>query len=478
MNPAITVVPIPPGRVAKLSQQGFAMIADLRVDGSLEEWRVGHGDDRWGGSWTDEGGRLRITVGEYDLVRSARSSRATETSQSWQPSAFHVLPLAARPEPADGGTWAAIKVYGDGRLFADILHPDGSLEEFDLRAGSQAGTWWGSWHLDGDALVLSVHGYEWRGHGDGEWTGWESSPDGGGWAFPVVTVMLDPASTAQAMGPDSRERLFEFGGYVFHAIDGDPKGYFGSVVEARRGDTHRFAAKLIGAQHRDVAVREAEISQLVSGVGGNISAFESFDLPHDENRFGRFAGYHVQVMEWGVGDLGGIIQRNGPMGAEQTLEVIAEVAGALAVMHKSAGLVHSDVKPGNIIAREAGADLHWRLADFNVATRIDPTTGEAPLRGTTDVCISPEMAVRRNLGARTVRPADDVWALGLVGIQCLTGELLEAGRSVDRDSARRLADPYPGIVVDIIRACLAPEGERSTAAQIRTRAQTALDGLG
>ena len=107
--------------------------------------------------------------------------------------------------------------------------------------------------------------------------------------------------------------------------------------------------------------------------------------------------------------------RQGPL-PEPAVRVIAEdVLGALAAAH-AAGVVHRDVKPGNILLT---ADGRAKIADFGIAREsdsllVDPTTTNA-LTGT-PAYLAPERIEGRPATART-----DIWALGVVLYEALAG---------------------------------------------------------
>jgi serine/threonine protein kinase len=103
----------------------------------------------------------------------------------------------------------------------------------------------------------------------------------------------------------------------------------------------------------------------------------------------------------------------GPLGTRRAIEVIAAVADGLAHAH-ARGVTHRDVKPGNILLDEAG---RARLADFGIARLADgtPTTGAGFVIGTA-AYLAPEQVRSSPVG-----PAADVYALGLVLLECLTG---------------------------------------------------------
>lgn len=129
--------------------------------------------------------------------------------------------------------------------------------------------------------------------------------------------------------------------------------------------------------------------------------------------------------------------QQGPLPIDDVRQVGAQVADALAYVH-GRGLVHRDVKPGNILL---GADLDGavdaRLADFGIARLEEGTrlTATGQLLGTA-AYLSPEQVRGGSVG-----PATDVYALGLVLIEALSGQLVFPGRAVESAVARLHRQP-------------------------------------
>ncbi|WP_314225628.1 serine/threonine protein kinase [Streptomyces zaehneri] len=123
----------------------------------------------------------------------------------------------------------------------------------------------------------------------------------------------------------------------------------------------------------------------------------------------------------------------GPLSPEATAALGGGLADALAHAH-DAGIVHRDVKPSNVIL---DAFDHPHLTDFGISRLLDATTRTATgtLIGTA-AYLSPEQVLGQPVG----RPAD-VYALGLVLLECLTGRLEYDGGPLEAAIARLHRQP-------------------------------------
>ena len=129
-----------------------------------------------------------------------------------------------------------------------------------------------------------------------------------------------------------------------------------------------------------------------------------------------------------------------PIAPVVALDVISQAADGLAGAHK-AGLVHRDVKPGNILISSEG---QVKVTDFGIAHAAGqtPITGPGLVMGTTQY-----MAPERIAGA-TATPASDVYALGIVLHECLTGVPPFEGSPADVMAAH-LYLPLPPLPADV-----------------------------
>jgi hypothetical protein len=172
------------------------------------------------------------------------------------------------------------------------------------------------------------------------------------------------------------------------------------------------------------------------------------------------------VMELLVGeDLGARVRRVGLPRLHSALCVLRDVAAGLAAGHR-AGLVHRDVKPGNIFLERADSGRHPRakVLDFGIASGLADA-------GTEVLCADPNPHTPRFaspeqlLGGRPITPASDVFSLGAVGIFLLGGHGVGQPERPGTDGVavqealRRVADerhlPHP--LAQILARALSPD---------------------
>ncbi|MBW4704018.1 MULTISPECIES: serine/threonine-protein kinase [unclassified Micromonospora] len=163
------------------------------------------------------------------------------------------------------------------------------------------------------------------------------------------------------------------------------------------------------------------------------------------------------VMEYVEGDaLSATLSRVGRLTPARTMALLAQAADALHAAHEK-GIVHRDVKPGNLLVRPNGTLV---LTDFGIARSelVGQLTAAGSVLGTASY-ISPEQAT----GA-VATPASDVYALGVVAYQCLAGRRpfegdnpLEIAMRHVRDTPRALPGDIPPQVKAIVERAMAKE---------------------
>ncbi len=167
----------------------------------------------------------------------------------------------------------------------------------------------------------------------------------------------------------------------------------------------------------------------------------------------------------------------GPLDPARTMGLIAQAAAALQAAH-SAGLVHRDIKPGNLLV---GPDGDVKITDFGIAYAAGSASVTSPgaLIGT-PAYLAPERAA----GAPAT-PAADLYALGIVAYQCLTGGLPFDGEPLAVALAH-LEQPVPPLPPDVpadVAALVAgltaadPLARPASAGEVAERAERLRDAL-
>ena len=191
--------------------------------------------------------------------------------------------------------------------------------------------------------------------------------------------------------------------------------------------------------------------------------------------YGEEQGSAYIVMELVPGEpLSSIIEREGRLPANRVLGIVAQTATSLQAAH-DAGLVHRDIKPGNLLITPEG---RVKITDFGIARIADqvPLTATGQVMGTVQY-LAPEQA-----SGHTATPATDIYSLGVVAYECLAGKRPFTGESQVAIAMAQINDTPPDLPNDVpepvrnlVYACLAKDaaGRPETAAKL-AQAATAL----
>jgi serine/threonine protein kinase len=205
------------------------------------------------------------------------------------------------------------------------------------------------------------------------------------------------------------------------------RGGMADVYEAEDQQLRRSVAVKVfrGAAAADRARFDAEVVMLAAlSHPGLVQVFDAGD--HGDDAF--------VVLELVNGpNLAARLATNGPVAPAEVADIGAAVADALAYVHER-GVVHRDVTPSNVIC---GPDGRPRLADFGIARLVDTTRVTAT---STTVGTAGYMAPEQVQG-HDVTPAADVYALGLVLLELLTGHRAFSGTQHEVAVARLVRDP-------------------------------------
>jgi hypothetical protein len=292
--------------------------------------------------------------------------------------------------------------------------------------------------ISDDDPTIPMEGRGQRGHGDDDPTvqGEGGPPPAGGGKRPAAPQRPSGSETASTIGMGTvlkgrftlEDKLGSGGmGGVFKAVD--------LVKQEARDRNPHVAVKVLNesfADHPDAFIalqRESSRTQRLSHP--NIASVYDFD------RDGDVAYMIMELLKGDPLDAHLKANKNG-LPRDEARGIIRDIASALAYAHAQ-GLIHSDFKPGNIFWTDDGTA---KVFDFGIARAA--ATGEDPMvgGGPVDVeslesddgsdktlfdagklgALTPAYAAIEMFEGRDPAPQDDVYALGIVAYQCLTGK--------------------------------------------------------
>src|SRR5687768_10593908 len=182
---------------------------------------------------------------------------------------------------------------------------------------------------------------------------------------------------------------------------------------------------------------------------------------------GNHNGVDYLVMEYLEGETLATRLQRGALPTEQVLRYGAEIASALAAAHRR-GVVHRDLKPGNVMITRGGA----RLLDFGLAKPALPLAGvevtaSAPITAHGSIVGTYPYMSPEQVEGRDVDPRSDIFALGALLYEMATGSRAFDGQTsasliaaiLERDPPPIAArQPFaPAALDDIVRGCLAKD---------------------
>jgi serine/threonine protein kinase len=218
----------------------------------------------------------------------------------------------------------------------------------------------------------------------------------------------------------------------YEIIDGISQGGMGHVFKAVHKVMGRLCAvKTLPLEKLTAEARESFMREIRLQAG--------LDSPYVVRAFdaGREGNVHYLVTEYVPGsDLRRVIKNHGPLSMNQAASIISQAALGLQYAH-DLGMVHRDVKPGNILVTPEG---HAKISDiglaaWSMALDDDPRAGK--IVGTADY-LSPEEI--RN--PRAVGPLSDIYALGCTLYYAVTGKVPYPGGD-SKSKCRRHCEQTP-----------------------------------
>jgi hypothetical protein len=139
-------------------------------------------------------------------------------------------------------------------------------------------------------------------------------------------------------------------------------------------------------------------------------------------------------------DLREYLSDRGRLAPEEAVRILMPVAEALDAAH-AAGMVHRDVKPGNILLEEAGGQRRVYLSDFGLAKRMEPDIGDATTVG--QLVGTPHYMAPEQIAGGPVDGRADIYALGCLLYRVLVGQAPFERPNVQATLFAHLNDPPP-----------------------------------
>ncbi len=212
-------------------------------------------------------------------------------------------------------------------------------------------------------------------------------------------------------------------------------GGMGEVYEAQHSSIgRRFAIKFLHpllAGNSEVVARFQREAQAAGGLENeNIAAVVDIGTADD--------GAPYLVMEYLEGeDLAHLLVRGGPLPVPRAAYIIIQACRGLAAAH-SRGIVHRDLKPENlfICKRNDGSDL-VKVLDFGIAKLHTGRPGTGLTQTGTTMGTPFYMSLEQARGAKEVDHRTDIYALGVILYEILSGTKPHPGECVQRDSVSR-----------------------------------------
>ncbi|MEX0586482.1 MAG: serine/threonine-protein kinase [Pirellulales bacterium] len=281
-----------------------------------------------------------------------------------------------------------------------------------------------------------------------------------------MLVTLGHLNAWQAEQLRAGRSRFELGDY--RIIDSIGQGGMGQVFKA----VHTLLGRVEALK---VLPRSKATQEAIASFRHEIRAQAQLDHPNLVRV--SYAGFDANVFylvtEYVPGtDLRRLVRVHGALSMREAATIISQAAAALAYVH-SRGLIHRDVKPGNLLVTPEGLT---KLSDLGLAAFIDSTVDADPkagrVVGTSDY-LSPEQI----LTPRELTPAADVYALGCTLYYAVTGKVPFPGGTTKEKARRHVQDTplhprhFNVALVDEFIDVIADMMEKKPASRIRSASE-------
>ncbi|HKO52623.1 MAG TPA: TOMM system kinase/cyclase fusion protein [Polyangiaceae bacterium] len=175
-----------------------------------------------------------------------------------------------------------------------------------------------------------------------------------------------------------------------------------------------------------------------------------------------------------------VLDRRGPLPPAEAAELMGQILDAIACAHAS-GVVHRDLKPENIMVSQTGAKQHAVVLDFGIGAFTEPECEQREqLTLSTESVGTPGYASPEQLRGERPTPRSDIYAWGLVFLECLTGQPAIQGQTAAEIVQRQLDTtevPLPPTLIGHELGALLRRAVRKAAAQRAASASALLGEL-
>jgi serine/threonine-protein kinase len=149
------------------------------------------------------------------------------------------------------------------------------------------------------------------------------------------------------------------------------------------------------------------------------------------------------VMEYLQGrDLSAELAARGPLPIAEAVDYVCQACDAMAEAH-ALGIVHRDLKPGNLFLTDEGGRRTVKVLDFGISKVADDNVGQRVTATFSALGTALYMSPEQVRSAKHVDARSDVWALGVILYELLTGRTPFEGESATAVAASIVADPLP-----------------------------------
>ena len=220
------------------------------------------------------------------------------------------------------------------------------------------------------------------------------------------------------------------------------RGGMGDVYEAEDEEVQgRVALKTVRAEIAATPgtlerfVREIHLARKVT----HPNVCRIFDISHHGHGEERVTFLTMELLSGET--LEARLKRDGPLRESEALPVVRQMVEGLAAAHR-AGVVHRDFKPANVmLVPEEGGGVRPVVTDFGLAHGGEPAGGGLTLYG--DILGTPSYMAPEQVTGGTVTPVTDVYALGVVLYEMVTGSVPFKGDTALSTAVKRIKEPPP-----------------------------------